>query len=82
MLHSAAPAGEDTTMRHITLILTLFLVFGCGSKGSLYLPPKEEAEALSAAQLPEGESEQAAEKELDEEREDEDQYRPWEEDQP
>ncbi|UCH48606.1 MAG: lipoprotein [Betaproteobacteria bacterium] len=35
-------------MRYTTLILTLVLIAGCGSKGPLYLPEEEPAETQSA----------------------------------
>ena len=35
-------------MRYITVLLTLVLIAGCGSKGPLYLPEGEPSETQSA----------------------------------
>ena len=47
-------------MRLITLILTLIVLVGCGSKGSLFLPKHEAAPAQPVAQEPDGKAEQPA----------------------
>ena len=40
-------------MRHILLILTLVVLTGCGSKGALFLPKDETAEAQPVSTQPE-----------------------------
>ena len=49
MLHSATLPGARLTMRYATLILTLVLINGCGSKGPLYLPEEDAAAEQPAA---------------------------------
>ncbi len=48
MLHSATLPGASLIMRYTTLLLTLVLIAGCGSKGPLYLPKEESTKPLSA----------------------------------
>ena len=60
MLHSAPLPRASLTMRHTLLILILVVLTGCGSKGALFLPKDEAADAQPASAQPaSGQSEPA-----------------------
>ena len=52
MLHSAPLSRVRSTMRRLSLILTLVMLTGCGSKGALFLPKDEAADAQPASAQP------------------------------
>jgi len=52
VLHSAPLSRVRPTMRQILLILTLVVLSGCGSKGALFLPKDEAADAQPASAQP------------------------------